>query len=107
MVTKDSIKNFFYDWVLGFVVLVVMIAVLITCAVNIGELWNLYEDYDARSNPQNLENYRFWVNDGKTVKGLGDYSIVTDQETGIQYLMVGDDISPLYDKDGKPMQITE
>lgn len=100
MVTKDSTKNFFFF-------LVVMVAALIACAAGIGGIWNLYKDYDARSNPQNLENYRFWVNDGKTVKGLGDYSIVTDQETGIQYLMVGDDISPLYDKDGKPMQVTE
>ena len=61
----------------------------------------------AETDEPNLEACRFWVNDGSDVVGLGDYSIVTDQETGIQYLMVGDDISPLYDKDGKPMQVTE
>ena len=102
-VERESFFDTVFKILIGALLCLFVTLVLIILGCCIGDLINRA----AHSDAQNLENYRFWVNDGDAVKGLGDYSIVTDQETGIQYLMVGDDISPLYDKDGKPMQVTE
>ena len=50
---------------------------------------------------------RFEVVKAEKVKGLIGATILRDKETGVQYLLVNRDISvgltPLLDKDGKPV----
>ena len=64
--------------------------------------------------PDDTEDARFIVNDGEAVYGLDYYAILTDTETGVQYLIIqmttnpnSSIMTPLLNPDGTPMVTVE
>lgn len=64
--------------------------------------------------PDDVEDARFIVNNGETVYGVDDYAILTDTETGVQYLIIqmttnpnSSIMTPLLNPDGTPMVTVE
>lgn len=53
------------------------------------------------------DNIRFFVKSVDNVKGLGRISILVDRETGVNYINAwvgtGSGLTPLLDKNGKPV----
>lgn len=62
----------------------------------------------------NVEDARFIMNDGEAVYSLDHYTILTDTETGVQYLIIqmtanpnSSIMTPLLNPDGTPMVTVE
>lgn len=62
----------------------------------------------------NVEDARFILNDGEAVHSLDYYTILTDTETGVQYLIIqmttnpnSSIMTPLLNPDGTPMVTVE
>lgn len=70
------------------------------------------ESDDVPEATESAEESRFVVNDGNRLRGVSNYAIVIDTETGVQYLVVGYGtksavMSVLLNPDGTPITTVE
>lgn len=70
------------------------------------------ESDDVPETTESAEESRFVVNDGDTIRGVSNYAIIIDTETGVQYLVLNYGtrsavMSVLINPDGTPITTVE
>lgn len=86
MTTKDKVEIVF---------LAVLLAIVVACS------WVFYSDHKDTTSLEAVKDAAYTINDGHSLEAV-DYSIITDMETGMQYIYFeGYGVSPLITEDGE------
>ena len=86
MTTKDKVEIVF---------LAVLLAIVVTCS------WVFYSNAKDTTSLEAVKDAAYTINDGHSLEAV-DYSIITDMETGMQYIYFeGYGVSPLITEDGE------